>query len=334
MKKIYVDYIGFWRDFDKENNFIADVLKQKCEVVVSKDPEYVFVSSFYEPFEYANYDCVRIFYTGEPFSPDFVSFDYCSGFDRIDAGDRYLRYPYYALRGNEKQEKEKYHSLRRDEAERVIKSKEVFCNFIYSHDTDSHIRETVFKKLSEYKRVDSVGSFLNNQADGFKVSYGKSKDEYLRKSKFTIAIDSLVFPGFTTEKIIEPYHMHSIPIYYGDPTICDSFNPDSFIQIQGKNKLDKLLEKVIELDQDDEKYIEMLMQNPFNEANHIERLNEQFEDFLFHIVLQDHEKAYRRVREYIPFSHNNSLKNYQVMQKELQEIKKHKWYWIMKRICK
>ena len=128
--------------------------------------------------------------------------------------------------------------------------------------------------------------------------------------------------------------MHSIPIYYGDPTICDSFNPDSFIQIQGKNKLDKLLEKVIELDQDDEKYIDMLMQSPFKETNHIERLNEQFEQFLFHIVLQDHEKAYRRVREYIPFSHNNSLKNYQVMQKELQEIKKHKWYWIMKKLSK
>lgn len=28
MKKIYVDYIGFWKGFDKENNFISNILKK------------------------------------------------------------------------------------------------------------------------------------------------------------------------------------------------------------------------------------------------------------------------------------------------------------------
>lgn len=273
MKKIYVDYIGFWKGFDKENNFISNILKKKCEVVVSKNPEFVFVSSFYEPFEYAKYDCVRIFYTAEPFSPDFVSFDYCIGFDHINANDRYLRYPYYALRWNEKQEKNKYHKLNKDKAIEELKRKDHFCNFIYSHDTKSHLRERVFNKLSEYKKVDAVGSLLNNQINGYKVSYGENKDSFLRKSKFTIAIDSLAFPGFITEKIIEPFFCHSVPIYFGDPTVSDYFNENSFIKISDEQKLDEMIERVIELDKDDDKYIEMLMQSPFIDEKHIENLN-------------------------------------------------------------
>lgn len=331
-RRLYVDYLGFWNGFDKENNFISDILKKRCEVVVSKDPEYVFVSSFCKPFEFAKYDCVRVFYTAEPFSPDFVSFDYCIGFDHIDAGDRYYRYPYYALRWNEKQIGSLYHKLSREEALEVLHSKEYFCNFVYSHDTQSNLRQRVFSKLSEYKKVDSVGSYLNNQSDGFTVTYGDSKDDYLRRSKFTIAIDSLSFPGFTTEKIIEPFVCHSVPIYHGDPTISDFFNTKSFVQISDDSKLDALIERVVELDRDDEKYIEMLMQNPFIEVDHIDKLNQGFEDYLFHIVLQDHNKAFRRVREYLPKSHDNALKEYKEIKDELSEIKRHKSYWIFKKL--
>lgn len=333
-KKIYVDYIGFWNGFDKEHNFISEILKKRCEVVVSKDPEYVFVSSFCKPFEFAKYDCVRVFYTAEPFSPDFVSFDYCIGFDHIDAGDRYYRYPYYALRWNEKQIGSSYHQLSLEKAQEVLNSKERFCNFVYSHDTQSNLRQRVFTKLSEYKKVDSVGTYLNNQSDGYTVTYGASKDDYLRKSKFTIAIDSLCFPGFTTEKIIEPILCHSVPIYHGDPTISDYFNTKSFVHLKDDSQLDSFVEKVIELDQDDEKYIEMLMQNPFVEADHIEKLNQGFEDMLFHIVMQDHNKAFRRVREYLPKFYDNALKEHNRIKDELSGIKKHKSYWILKKLGK
>ena len=337
MKKIYVDYIGFWRDFDKENNFISDILKKKCEVVVSNDPEFVFVSSLYEPFEFAKYDCVRVFFSAEPESPDFVSFDYCIGYDHIDAGDRYLRYPYYVLRWNEKQTEQnggKYSVLSKDDAINILNGKNTFCNFIYSHDVDSKIRQRVFEKVSEYKKVDSAGSFLNNQPDGYRVKYGNMKDDFLRKSKFTLSIESLVFPGHTSEKIIEPFLCHSVPIYYGDPTVSDYFNTKSFIQITDENNLDLMLERIIELDQDDEKYIEMLMQNPFIEEDHIKQMNDRLEKMLFDIVLQDPDKAYRRVRLLVPLYHDNCLKKYHEMQEELDAIKSKKLYWILKKIGK
>lgn len=36
MKKIYVDYIGFWKGFDKENNFISNILKKNVRLLLAK----------------------------------------------------------------------------------------------------------------------------------------------------------------------------------------------------------------------------------------------------------------------------------------------------------
>lgn len=333
MKKITVDFVGFWKGFNKEDNFILDIIKKKCEVIVSDNPQFVFVSSFYEPFEYAKYDCVRIFYTAEPIAPDFSSFDYCTGFDHISAGDRYLRYPYYALRWHEKElDAGKYDLLNEEKARNILQEKEYFCNLICSHDTDKNLRKKVFEKLSEYKNVDSLGTYLNNQPDGFIVSYGASKDSFLKKSKFTIAVESLPLPGFTTEKIIEALFMHSIPIYYGDTTVTSAFNKDSFISLDDENNLDTLLERIVELDQNDDKYIEMLMQQPFLQNDHIETMNNQFAEFILNIVTQDYEKAFRRVREYLPLYHNNCKKDYQNKKDELKNIKSQKSYRILKKI--
>ncbi len=333
MERIFVDFVGFWKGFNKEDNFIINILKKEYEVVVSDNPQYVFVSSFYEPFEFAKYDCVRIFYTAEPIAPDFSSFDYCIGFDHLSAGDRYFRYPYYALRWVEKElNSAKYQLLDEEKANDIFQEKEYFCNLICSHDTDTNLRKRVFEKISEYKKVDSVGTYLNNQPNGFAVSYGTSKDSFLKKSKFTIAVESLSIPGFTTEKIMEALFMHSIPIYYGDATVTDTFNRDSFIWFDDENNLDSLLEKIIELDQDDDKYMEMLMQQPFIQNDHIEIMNNQFEKFILHIVSQDYEKAFRRVRNYIPLYHDNCLKDYQIKKSELDDIKNRKWYKFMKKL--
>lgn len=188
--------------------------------------------------------------------------------------------------------------------------------------------------MSEYKKVDAVGSLLNNQINGYKVSYGENKDSFLRKSKFTIAIDSLAFPGFITEKIIEPFFCHSVPIYFGDPTVSDYFNENSFIKISDEQKLDEMIERVIELDKDDDKYIEMLMQSPFIDEKHIENLNNSFEQMLLNIVLQDYNNAFRRVREYLPLAHDKSLKEHSVIKNELSEIRNSKWYRIARKIKK
>ena len=93
-KKVKINFIGFWSSFDKENNMLINILKDKYDVEISEDPDYLFVSQLDSMFSYMKYDCIRILYTGEEITPDFNCFDYAIGFDFMDFGDRYLRYPF------------------------------------------------------------------------------------------------------------------------------------------------------------------------------------------------------------------------------------------------
>jgi len=136
MKKIGIDFVGFWPGFEKEKNFICDILRKFFEVEISPNPDFLFVSVFGEPYRFIDYDCVRILYTGEPFVPDFNVFDYAIGYDRISLTDqygenRYYRYPGYMI--DYDRLKTCASGLSRAEAEEALKKKKYFCNFIYSH---------------------------------------------------------------------------------------------------------------------------------------------------------------------------------------------------------
>ena len=84
--------------------------------------------------------------------------------------------------------------------------------------------------INQYKRVDSAGTFMNNMSEKQTIPYA-SKVNFLKQYKFTIACESVSFPGFITEKLVHPYFAYSIPIYYGDPSISEEFNTDSMIWI-------------------------------------------------------------------------------------------------------
>ena len=43
-----------------------------------------------------------------------------------------------------------------------VQNKQLFANFISSHESEFNIRGDFFKKLNEYRRVESAGTYLNN----------------------------------------------------------------------------------------------------------------------------------------------------------------------------
>lgn len=105
-----------------------------------------------------------------------------------------------------------------------------FCNFLYGNRVA--YREKFFTELSKYKKVDAPGISMNNMA---KLSTDKdqnlwvSKRNFIRKYKFTIAFENYTYPGYFTEKILDPMLSGSMPIYIGNPNIAQHFNTDSFI---------------------------------------------------------------------------------------------------------
>ena len=313
-KTIKLNYCGCGNELRPNNNPIHNILKKHFNIEVSAKPDYVICGIGGNHFEYMKYDCIRIMLMTENLSPDFTLFDYCIGFDYIDFGDRYFRLPYslYDKQGipwiPEK--------LSEEQACAILKSKKYFCNFIYRHPSAHGVRERIFDEISKYKRITSAGNYRNNihgvsqdfsNQGGRMLIEKEEKLDYLKKSKFTIASESVVYPGFETEKLIDVFKTHSIPIYYGSDTIRNTFNDKSFINVDEDN-LDNMVNQIVEHDNNDKKYIEMLMECPLKDEFFTKNLYNNFEEFLLNIFSVTPQKAWRRPRYYYVNSVEVSLK--------------------------
>ena len=73
------------------------------------------------------------------------------------------------------------------------------------------------------------------------------------------------------------------------------------------DSFDAVVEKVKELDQDDEKYLAMLRQPILVDPDLPRRLDEELEKYILHIFEQPLDKAYRRCRAYYPQWQNEFL---------------------------
>lgn len=90
--------------------------------------------------------------------------------------------------------------------------------------------------------------------------------------------------GYCTEKIIDAFRTRTIPIYYGDKNIEKEFNKDAFINCSNKKDIDKVIEKIKEIDNDEELYLKMINEKIFLQENYIENTKKEFESFLINII--------------------------------------------------
>ena len=82
---------------------------------------------------------------------------------------------------------------------------------------------------------------------------------------------------YSTEKIANPYLAYTIPIYWGTHNITNIFNPESmlFLEDETEEAMDRLIQRIIELDTDDKKYLEFINRPVFNQHT-IEYWNEHY----------------------------------------------------------
>lgn len=124
---------------------------------------------------------------------------------------------------------------------------------------NSKKRIRFFHKLSAFKQVDSGGRYLNNV--GGPVS---NKLEFIKQYKFVFAFENSSYPGYVTEKLIEPCFIGSIPIYWGNPRVELDFNPKRFINYLDYDNEDDLVKRIMEIDGNDELAVQMLSEPIFN----------------------------------------------------------------------
>jgi hypothetical protein len=254
-KKIKIDFSDFWGGYNKTDNYFYNLLKEEFDVEISNNPDYLFFSLFGN--QHQNYNCTKIFYTGENVAPPLGYCQYSFSFDYLDDNRNY-RLPHYLLYDG-------YYELVRPKIIEESMANRKFCNFVASNG-DCQERNQFVQQLSKYKKVDCGGRWMNNI--GGPVS---DKKKFQSEYKFSIAFENNAYrpqhPGYTTEKIMEPMTVNSIPLYWGNPLIYKEFNTKSFVNFYDfKSEID-MIEYIIELDKDDNKYLEMLNQSWFTDYN-------------------------------------------------------------------
>lgn len=257
MKTLRLHFCDFSSDFSPKDDFFYQLLAAEYDVILDPAiPQFVVYSCY--GYDFLEYDCPRIFYTAENIRPDFNLCDYAIGFDYLDFGDRYMRFPNFARYGRQFEDLTRLAPLTAQD----IQQKSGFCNFIYSNGSADPVRDRFFHLLSRYKRVDSPGRHLNNMPNQFGDRYAHdwrtSKTDFQRRYKFTIAFENSSAPGYTTEKIMHAFLARTIPIYWGNPLVVRDFNPKAFVNCHDFATFDDVVRRVTELDTNDKLYLDVV----------------------------------------------------------------------------
>ena len=294
--KIKVKFVDMPQGFDVYNNCYFRNLSRIGEVEISDEPQIV----FYGPFgtEFLKYkECVFVFLADEPVVPNFNDCDYAIGSVDMTFGKRYFRHP--PITGYGEISDVKILTQERTISQKLVQRE--FCNFIYSNEVNGQgaiLRKKFCKRLSEYKKVDCPGRVLNNMEGVIENRYDRrvlgtnyfndnwmtSKIAFQKKYKFTIAFENIQMDGWTTEKLIHPLFAYSVPIYWGNPNVSEFFNTKAFVNCnEFDDDFEKVINRVIELDKDDEQYLWILKQNPVQDRYDI-NWEDKLTEFFCYVV--------------------------------------------------
>lgn len=266
MKEIKINFLDFWPDLDKTNNFFYNLLSEKYTVIIDEKPDLIFYSCYSS--NYLKYKCKRIYYTAENVRPDFTACDFAFSFD-FNSHKNHLRLPFYLLIIEENNAITILEKIKtKEESVQIWNSKSKFCCMVVSNPR-SKKRLDFFTKLSQFKTVDSGGKVFNNV--GGRV---KDKMAFIRDYKFVISFENNAYDGYTTEKILQPIMVDSIPIYWGNKKVDKDFNTKRFINYSDFKTEKELIDRLLEIDKDPNLAIEMLMEpvfSPEKKAYHLER---------------------------------------------------------------
>ena len=299
-----VDFPNCNSEWDCLQPYLDKASENIGKIEYSNDPDFLICGPY--GYEHSMYNCTKIAYIRENVRVNFEFYDYGIGFDNVCFEDRYLPLPWYLGPRVESLTNDVLYKHEFDED--ILNDKDCFCNFVVSNKNDANpIRKEIFERLSDYKRVESGGRLYNNQPDGQRV---KDKRKFQEKSKFSIAFENSSTNGYSTEKIMDAFAAHTVPIYWGDPKISEIYNENAFINCNNFKSIDEVIKRVIEIDNNDDLYKHMLYTQAFNDSEMIKKelSEEYFVSFFRHVFSQGPDKSKRVNNFYISKNLKEDLK--------------------------
>lgn len=283
---IKINFVDFWDNFCKTDNYFFNLLSTRYKVTIDEEnPDFLFFSIFGNKHKnYTSKKCKKIFFTGENIRPnlyfpsEIVYKNYSIGkcdfsFSFDDTQDqRNYRLPLWVLYINWFNSKKddnrdiSYLINPHELFDRKITLKNKFCNFVFSNNQGRRLE--ILNAISKYKNVDCAGKLSNNVEMIRGRGDQKYKIDFIKNYKFTIAAENSKTNGYTTEKILHPLSVGSIPIYWGSSSICEDFNKNCFINVDDFDNLEELVEYIIKVDKEDYLY-EKIVTSPIFLNNEI-----------------------------------------------------------------
>lgn len=264
--KLKINFVDFWPDFIKDNNYFFHLLSTKYEVVIDEeDPDLLFFSVDFsrrkERDKYINHRCKKIFFAGEnvrpnldgPESVDSLGLsigksDFSFTFDFTDHPNHY-RLPLWSMqidwfnKGGYVNPQFILPENKIHDNEYIRKPKNKFCAFIFNNLIP--LRVEPYNKVSKYKQVDGYGKPFGNWFYGERIKY-----DILSDYKFSLCLENSISPvgGYYTEKLFHAKTAGTVPLYWSDDKCSNDFNVNSFVNLNDFESMDHFVEKIIEID--------------------------------------------------------------------------------------
>ena len=248
--RVKVAFRGFWPGFSLKSFKAAHpYLQLKYELIESRRrPDVQFFSVRFTGRNSADFVLpddgrTTVFYTGERVAPDLNRFDWSISFDPSCGRNLYL--PGWVRRLNG-WGLTPYSLVRQKVRSADTMTGRRPCAYIFRNRVPR--REAFFDQLARRMEIVSPGDSRNNYRRI--VQTPAQKAAFLRHFRFNIAFENEPFPGYLTEKIVDPFLVGCVPIYHGDPLVERTFSPEAFIHVAGESDYEQSIERIMTVDSD------------------------------------------------------------------------------------
>ncbi len=207
-----------------------------------------------------------IFYSGEPYTRNYNYYDLV--LDAHTTTSNIVDLPLFV-----------YYIHTNNFLDRLLQPKKIinvpkkFCCFVVSN-PHSAPRNKMFDLLNRYKKVDSFGNHYNNMGVRVEFNYWTNEFfDFLSEYKFIICFENTKKGTYITEKIINPLISGIIPIYWGTEHFKNIFNQERILYLEDENSEEsyqQLVNKIIELDMNDNKYLEVVNKSVFTNFDYFQ----------------------------------------------------------------
>jgi len=232
-QRIKIGFSDFWPGFNPVSNWFEQLLKQRYEVEVCDEPDFLIFSNYGHG--YLDYSCPRIFFSAENTAVSRWKCDFIFS-SAYDTAPYHHRFPNNRLCYSAKE-------LEKERAWRGIMSENRGFSCVVISNPFGVERNAFWECLEARAPVASGGHYRNNVGGPV-----PDKREFCNRYKFCLAFENSSAPGYLTEKLFDAWAAGCVPVYWGDERVGDDINTKCFIHARDFDSWESLADHVMEVD--------------------------------------------------------------------------------------